>query len=430
MLPVWPLWRKIGFRFAFIYLVLYTAPWTLLAVIPGVGTVTQYYDLAWDWVVRAANSRVFHLKDELVAFNGSGDTSFGWAQLLLTLSVAAAGCIAWSAIDRRRPNYERLDYWFRLSLRYYISFFCFTYGIIKVFALQMPFPNLSQLATPLGDFLPMRLSWMFIGYSTPYQVFSGVMEVLAGALLLNRKTVALGLVTAIGVFVHVVVLNLAYDIPVKLFSIHLLVCAVFLMLYELPRFLNFFIFNRVSEPDTSFNIQLNKKWMRYGRIIAKLTFIVFAAIVPFYESYDQYNSIIAMQDIKPIKSGLYDVDLFVLNNHDTVPPLVSDTLRWHDVVFEKNGGGSIKTSDPTFRQRYRRGYFSYKPDTLRNVLEFRLFPGDSLPLMTLKYKLPDENTIQLWTDYKGDSLYLRLRRSKKHFQLTERQFHWLSEANR
>ena len=45
-------------------------------------------------------------------------------------------------------------------------------------------PTLSQLATPLGDLLPMRLSWLFIGYSTPYQVFSGVMETVAGLLLL------------------------------------------------------------------------------------------------------------------------------------------------------------------------------------------------------------------------------------------------------
>ncbi|HZY82013.1 MAG TPA: hypothetical protein VFE50_20960, partial [Cyclobacteriaceae bacterium] len=409
---------------------LYTTPWTLAAIIPGLGTVTQYYDQGWDWIVRAANAAVFQLKDELVPMAGSGDTSFGWAQLCFTLSVAIVGCAVWSALDRQRPNYDRLDYWFRLSLRYYISFYCFTYGIIKLFALQMPFPNISQLATPLGDFLPMRLSWMFVGYSTPYQIFSGVMETLAGVCLLNRKTVALGLIMAMGVFIHVVALNLAYDIPVKLFSIHLLLCCVFLALYELRRFLNFFILNRVSEPDTSFNLEINKKWMRYTRIAAKVTFIIFAVFVPLYESYDRYSSILAESDIKPIRSGLYDVDLYVLNNRDTVPSLVTDTLRWHDVVFDKNGGGSIKTSDPMFRQRYRRGYFTYKPDTLHEILELRMFPTDSVPLMTMKYKLPDENTIHLWTDYKGDSLYLRLRRSKRHFQLAERQFHWLSEANR
>ena len=53
-----------------------------------------------------------------------------------------------------------------------------SYGIIKLFVLQMPFPQLSQLATPLGDLLPMRFSWLFIGYSVPYQFFSGAMETI------------------------------------------------------------------------------------------------------------------------------------------------------------------------------------------------------------------------------------------------------------
>ena len=91
----------------------------------------------------------------------------------------------------------------------------------------MIFPNQSQLATPLGDFLPMRFSWMFIAYSTPYQMFSGAMEVLAGLLLFNRKTITLRLCVATSVFLNVMVLNLCYDIPVKIFSIHL-ECIVFI----------------------------------------------------------------------------------------------------------------------------------------------------------------------------------------------------------
>lgn len=428
--PVWPLWRKILFRFAFIYIVLYTTPWTFISSIPGMGFVAEYYGNAWDWVVRLANARLFNVAKELVPMAGSGDTSFGWAQMWFSFLVALVGCVAWSAVDRKRNNHEQLDYWLRVTVRYFLAYFCFLYGIIKIFALQMPSPNLSQLATPLGDFLPMRLSWMFVGYSTPYQVFSGVMEFIAGLLLLNRRTVTLGLVTATCVFTHVVALNLAYDIPVKLFSIHLLAYCLYLMSYELKRLLNFFVFNRVSDPCTSFAMEFNNKWMRYGRIVGKAAFIILAAIMPLYDNYQYYQSQQVKVELKPIKPGMYDVDLFVLNGRDTVPALVTDSLRWNDLVFEGSGLGSVKSNDPIFRQRYRRGYFNYKPDTVREVLEIRYFPNDSLPLMSMKYKLSDENTIQLWSKYKEDSLYVRLRKSKRHFQLTERQFHWLSEANR
>ena len=83
----------------------------------------------------------------------------------------------------------------------------------------MPFPALSQLATPLGDLLPMRFSWLFIGYSVPYQFFSGAMETIAGLLLLYRRTVTAGLFAATGAFLNVVMINLSYDVPVKLYRV-------------------------------------------------------------------------------------------------------------------------------------------------------------------------------------------------------------------
>jgi hypothetical protein len=430
--PLWPAWRKIGFRFAFIYLLLYTTPWSLVSgSLPWfhLDAITQYYDKAWDWVVRQANAYWFHVAEELVPFNGSGDTSFGWAQLWLTLIVAIVGTAIWSVLDDKRKNYEVVDYWLRLSLRYYIAFYCFVYGIIKLFMLQMIFPNVSQLATPLGDLLPMRFSWLFIGYSGPYQVFSGAMETIAGLLLLNRRTVTLGLVMSTGVFLHVFVLNLAYDIPVKLFSGHLLIFSIYLLSFEMKRLINFFILNRVSDPARSFEMPYTIRWMRIGRIVAKIVFITVALVIPTFESYDRYKQVYYQPDSKPIRSGLYDVDLFVLNSKDTIPPLTTDSLRWKNIAFEKGGFGSIDVAEPMFFKRYNRSYFNYKADTVNNIINFVQF-RDTVPLLSMKYRFPDHNTIDLHTKYKGDSLFMRLKKSKHHFQLTERQFHWLSEANR
>lgn len=99
-------------------------------------------------------------------------------------------------LDRRRGAYRSLKYWLRLIVRYYIASAALSYGIIKLFALQMLFPTTSQLATPLGEMLPMRFSWLFIGYAMPYQIFSGIMETVAGLLLLYRRTVTAGLLVA------------------------------------------------------------------------------------------------------------------------------------------------------------------------------------------------------------------------------------------
>src|SRR4051812_13946636 len=118
----------------------------------------------------------------------------------------------------------------------------------------MPFPTLSQLATPLGDLLPMRFSWLFIGYSVPYQFFSGAMESLAGLLLLYRRTVTAGLFAATGAFMNVVMINLAYDVPVKLNAAPLLFACLFLLALDAKRLLNFLVLNRPAPPTAAYNL--------------------------------------------------------------------------------------------------------------------------------------------------------------------------------
>jgi hypothetical protein len=207
--PVWPQWQRISFRFFSVYFLLRVAPWNWFRAIPGAPFVLRDYGIAIDWVVRAANARVFHVRQTLVPMNGSGDTSWAWAELWLYFSVAAVACLVWTMLDRKRTQYARLAFWLRTIVRYYIATAALSYGIIKLFLLQMPFPALSQLATPLGDLLPMRLSWLFIGYSAPYQFFSGAMETTAGLLLLYRRTVTAGLFAATGAFLNVVMINLS-----------------------------------------------------------------------------------------------------------------------------------------------------------------------------------------------------------------------------
>ncbi|PZR40652.1 MAG: hypothetical protein DI538_03620 [Azospira oryzae] len=429
---VWPPWRKILFRFFLIYLVLQLAPWAWqwMTVIPGLGYVYSYYDAADQWIVNSSNQYLFHIKEVLVPMGGSGDTSYGWAQLCTYFVLALAGCVIWTIADRRNSHYEKADYWLRTFVRYNIAGVCFSYGIIKLFALQMYFPNLSQLATPLGDYLPMRLSWMFIGYSTPYQVFSGAMEVIAGLLLLNRRTVTLGLFVAAGVFINIMLLNLSYDIPVKIFSMHMVLYCFFLLAHDARRLFQFFVLNKTAPPNTSYEITFSKTGMRVARIVSKVAFIILAVGLTFYNSYMSYSANAQVSDVGPIQSGIYDVKLFVLNKKDTIAPLASDTIHWKDVVFDKGGQGSVNSTDTLFRQRYRRGYFSYQPDTVNHTIGLKKFNSDSTYLLTMKYELPDEKTIRLWTKLRHDSVYVELVRSKRRFQLAERQFHWLSESNR
>jgi hypothetical protein len=428
----WPLWQRVLFRFFFIYLLLQVEPWDWFRAIPGVPWLLRPYGRLVDWAVHASNAGVFHVRDTLVMVNGSGDTSWAWTQVCLYLSLAAVGCVVWSLLDRRRTQYDRLAFWLRMIVRYYIAAAALSYGIIKLFLLQMPFPSLSQLATPLGDLLPMRFSWLFIGYSAPYQFFSGVMETTAGLLLLYRRTVTAGLFAATGAFLNVVMINLSYDVPVKLYASHLLLACLFLLALDAPRLVRLLVLNQPVPATTAYDPKFAFAWQRWGSIGVKLFLLFQFLIFPLKSGWQRSRALKVSPAQGPFVPGFYDVRRYVVNR-DTIVASTGDTLRWRDVIIDNNGAGSINTSDPVFWQRYHRGYFRYKPNPASHtaaVWKTSAIPRDSTFLFTMRYEVPDSTTIRLHTVIRGDSVHVELVRVPRHFQLAERQFHWLSEYNR
>lgn len=425
----WPHWQRILFRFVFVFFMLLIAPWTLLDMIPGGNYVTQYYYQFVEFLVQFANKNIFKVYKELVQPNGSGDTSWAYTQLWLYLILSAAACIIWSVVDRRNENYNRLAYWFRITLRYFLVVNCFGYGFAKVFLQQMPFPNLSQLATPLGDFLPMRLSWMFMGYSSTYQFFTGMMEVLAGMLLLFRRTSTFGTLFAAGVFANVFVMNIGYDIPVKLYSLQLFISSIILLLFDYKRMLHFLMMNRTAAVSYLYEVRFTKRWMRIVRAALKSLVVIATFIMPLVQQlFFNEQSIVK----SPIPSGVYAVDVFVKNG-DTIPFTHADTMRWKDFIIEKDGkSGSVGSKDTTFRTTYGRGYFGSKIDSVKQEIKFskRDWVFNVYDLFTLKYQLTDSNHLVLYGKMRNDSIHVQLTRTNRHFQLAERQFHWLSEYNR
>ncbi|MBC7848371.1 MAG: hypothetical protein H7Y31_01480, partial [Chitinophagaceae bacterium] len=253
--PYWSLTERFFFRFFFVYFLIYIAPWTWIEYIPYTEGLLNFYNDIVDRIIEGSNRYLFKTYKVLVHPNGSGDTSYNWTQFWLYLLLGFIAAAVWSVLDRKRSNYNRIAYWLRIIVRYFIIMNCFGYGIIKMYFLQMIFPNFSQLATPLGDFLPMRFSWMFMGYSDGYQFFSGMMEVIAGLFLLYRRTATLGALMAGGVFLNVFVMNLSYDIPVKIYSFHLFVMCIFLLSFELGRITQFFIFNKPAADGNIYSVR-------------------------------------------------------------------------------------------------------------------------------------------------------------------------------
>ncbi|MBX9778885.1 MAG: hypothetical protein K2X26_00965 [Chitinophagaceae bacterium] len=425
----WGNMKKIFFRFFFLICVLFITPFSFLQSIPVIDSILGYYFNAYEAICLQFNKWIFYIVPNTKVPNGNGDYPEQWMTLYTSLLLALIGCIIWSIIDRKRKEYTKLNYWLFLAIRYFVISNGFSYGIFKLFAVQMPFPNLSQLATPLGDFLPMRLSWMFIGYSHSYQVFSGFIEVLAALLLLFRPTATLGILVSLGVFGNVMMLNLSYDIPVKINSITLVILCLWLLTEEMPRLFQFFFFNRAL-PSKMLVFPFSTK---RGRIIARLTkwiMVLFWIAVPTtlaIQTLEKRGKDLVSAAIIPV--GYYDV-LVHAKGKDTITIAGGDSTYWQNIVIDNISGGSIKSVDSRFRLRYGRAYFNYKIDTVHQHISLFKSTADSIPIVQFHFQIKDPETIIFSSTDNKEAIYLLLRRRQKPFPLAEKQFHWISETNR
>ena len=228
----WALPTRIAFRFFSVYFGIYVLSTFILrgliapnAEIPSLGELGPLRMMV-EW----AAARVFAVTEPLVVSgSGSGDKMFDWAQVFCFLVIAAVVTVVWSFAARKRESHVRFHTWFRLFLRFALGSALISYGMVKAIPLQMPYPSLMRLVEPFGHFSPMGVLWSSIGVSRPYEIFTGCAELTAGILLIIPSTVTLGALVSLACATQVFILNMAYDVPVKLSSFHLILMSLFLL---------------------------------------------------------------------------------------------------------------------------------------------------------------------------------------------------------
>lgn len=117
----------------------------------------------------------------------------------------------------------------RTVLLFYLVLELWEYGWIKLIKAQFYLPEPNTVYTDLGALSKDIAYWSVMGSSRSYVVFMGLTELLAGTLLLFRRTRFAGLLLALGIFVNVCMVNFSFDISVKLFALSLLGMTVFLL---------------------------------------------------------------------------------------------------------------------------------------------------------------------------------------------------------
>ncbi len=341
----WTETQKILFRIAFVFFIAMSLP----------------NDLSWYKNVFSLDWLHLHYRDLYdVARFGSGlglfgnrifgSTLNGYATWIITLIFALVVGGIWTLAARFRgreqATYTLLYYWLRVVVRYRAGIGIIGFGFTKLMPTQLPYPSLGILNTDFGDLTAQKIYWLSIGIVPWYEVFTGVVEVLAGALLFFRATTFWGAVLLFGALADIVYVNFAYDGGVHGYSSYFVLLAGFLLVYYVKDLYALLIQQRPVLPN--YFAPVFTGWQQYTRIGLKTATIgIFLVLLYWLQwvnfKYDPYKQP-AQKGLKELR-GNYAVSEFRLNGQ-ALPESPTDTVRWQQATFENWTTLTFKTAKP------------------------------------------------------------------------------------
>lgn len=346
---------------------------------------------------------------------GSGDRAIDWAGALCALGFAALVTAVWTALQPRPRSDHRFRLWAQFGAAAMLGSVMVTYGMMKVFPVQMPAPTLMRLLEPLGQFSPMGVLWTFIGVSPAYESFTGAVELVGGLLLFWSRTSVLGALVCLVAAVQIFALNLAYDVPVKLFSLHLILLALFLLAPHASRLAAAVVHDTsVAPPGDSPTGARRSRWPLVGRSALALLFMLVATNT----AYQSWRRVGPHAPRSPLY-GVWNVVELRVDGAER-PPLVTDIGRWRRVVFDQPAVAAFQRMDDTFDVR------RVTIDTTARRID--LLGPDGVAAGQLQYDDARSAVMAVSGRVDGQATDMRLERvDHTQFRLLQRGFRWVQD---
>lgn len=199
---------------------------------------------------------------------------YSTAVILLFVAIIVA------VITRLKQNnlLEKLSTVCYFILVYWLSYFLIRYGFDKIIGEQFYFPAPNTLHTPVGYLSKDILFWSTMGTSSTYNYFMAVTEIVAGCLLLWKRTRFLGLICSLGVLANVLATNIGFDISVKYLSGLLLFTSIILLSYHF-QYLKLLVGIHSTPKNSVPELTIPKVWKR---VLKTVIIILFASETIFY----------------------------------------------------------------------------------------------------------------------------------------------------
>jgi hypothetical protein len=265
----------------------------------------------------------------------------------------------------------------------------------------------------------MGVLWSSIGASRPYEMVVGSAEVLGGILVMLPQTTKLGAILCLVDAADVFALNMSYDVPVKLFSLHLILMSLALIAPDARRYINLFVFGKTDRlrPEPSVARSLGG---RRAVVIAQVIFTLYAAGANAWGNAKSWKEVNAPASRSPLY-GIWEVREMTVGGV-TLPPLLTDTTRWRRVLFQSSRGVSLrKMNDSAVVYRTT-------VDTVARTIVLSSFADSTKPKQTLTYSRPERTRLVLDGTLDGRPIHVDMAyRDPDSFLLRSRKFAWVQE---
>ncbi|MEU2957336.1 DoxX family protein [Streptomyces albidoflavus] len=421
--PNWAGAARTAYRFGCVYAGLYclTSPQVYLALRGGgMGHLQEAAD-AWAkrWAIRPVRNwmSVRVLGRELGDRFDGGDDPHTWAGQLCWLAGAAAATPVWSVLDRRRTDRAALDKWFRLAARFCLAGQMFSYGAAKAVPLQFQLPP-SKLVEPLGGLTQMSLLWAQTGSSKPYQILLGCAEITGGLLLIVPRTAPLGALLCAVEMAQVLLLNMTFDVPVKVHSFHLLLLGLLLLAPHTPRLADAAFTQRPLPAAAPTDLFRSRRANRIATALqAGAGLLLLGAQLrndwAFWKNHGGGRE-------KPELYGVWDVTGFSVDG-EQLPPVTTDDRRWRRIVVDSVDAVAIQHMDDSIDPCMASIDMNARSVALTKM-------ADPKWQVTFAFERPADDLLILDGEVDGRHHRLHLRRRDlTTFPLVSRGFHWVQE---
>lgn len=420
---VWSRVKRVVFRFCFVYFTLFClSSQVITSLLPIPQVDVPDFDTLWPFrpIIFWAGAHIFHCKMPLVyTGSGSGDKTFDWVTLFCILVVSLVAAVIWSLLDRKRQSYQVLYSWFWLFIRLCLAGQLLIYGFVKAVPLQMPQPFLFKLIEPFGSFSPMGVLWTSIGASPAYEIFTGCAELTGGILLILPRTATLGALIALADMTQVFMLNMTYDVPVKLLSFHLILMSLFLLGPNLERLASFFLLHRPTDSAKPVNLPLSSTRSLRIVAIAQIVLWLWFAGNNIYGDWDSWHHYGGGRP-KPPLYGIWHVDQITVDGQVRAP-LLNEGDRWRRIIFDFPGSAQVQQMDDT-----PKGY-GVEIDEKKNALALTK-SDDQKWKANFTFTHPAFDRLQLDGKWEGHNVQMQLKREDEtKFGVKSRGFHWVQD---